>query len=422
MIERIPTRARQLTMELPDTPGGGFVFDLIVTLAHVFDHDGHQVLGHAFRTAMVADTLYTRLTDGEIDNNLFLAALLLDIGGSHLSPHVVRRLQNRPDALSQKSDVDIFFHAVWAADLLNEVPGLRDVSKLIRMHHEHIGGNGYPKGLRGSEIPLRAQVLRIADAFDLAMQSENRNVSAALEHLQLLQGDQFSESMYTCLVGALQDDLGQRVEDAAVTTGHIRGLRGRFDDLEVLSTWDAVERLLSVAAEIIDRRIASGHPGHTRRATNLSREIARSMGLSAFDRRDLTWASYLQNIGQALLPVHILNKPGRLEEDERAELNRHPSIGEDLVACIDGFQPILQVIRHHHENFDGSGYPDGKQGGEIPLAARIIRVADAFDAMTSDRPHHKRRDYRRAMRELRKGSGVQFDPGVVDALASTLMM
>ena len=422
MIERLPTRARQLTMELPDSPGGGFVFDLIATLAHVFDHDGDQPLGHAFCTAVVADAIYNQLTEGEHDNTLVLAALLADIGGSHLLPHVVRRLQNRPDALSQKSDVDIFFHAVWAADLLHEVPGLREVSNLIRMHHEHVSGTGYPKGLRDAEIPIRARVLRLADAFALALQGENNDMNAALAHVQLLQGDQFSASLCEVLATALRGDLKTRIADTTTVTDYLRSLRPRFVEFDVLSTWDAVERLLSVAAEIIDRRIASGHPGHTRRATTLAREIARSIGLSAFDRRDLTWASYLQNIGQALLPTSILTKPGRLEDSERLQLNRHPVTGEDLVSCIEGFQPILPVIRHHHENFDGSGYPDGKQGSEIPLAARIIRVADAFDAMTSDRPHHKRRDYRRAMRELRKVSGQQFDPAVVDALGNSLML
>jgi HD-GYP domain-containing protein (c-di-GMP phosphodiesterase class II) len=114
------------------------------------------------------------------------------------------------------------------------------------------------------------------------------------------------------------------------------------------------------------------------------------------------------------IPEHILCKAGPLSVDEWTVMRNHPIIGAQIIAPIAFLAETVELIRHHHEWFDGSGYPDGLEGDSIPLGARIFAVADSFDAMTSDRPYRGSIGVERALEELRSGAGSQFDPLVVD--------
>jgi HD-GYP domain-containing protein (c-di-GMP phosphodiesterase class II) len=112
----------------------------------------------------------------------------------------------------------------------------------------------------------------------------------------------------------------------------------------------------------------------------------------------------------------MLNKPAALTDDERAELQTHPARGAELVSRFSDYRTGRDLILHHHERYDGQGYPDGLKGDEIPLGARIIAVADAADAMMSDRPYRKALGLSDVMRELERNRGKQFDPAIVDAM------
>src|SRR5581483_3040757 len=122
---------------------------------------------------------------------------------------------------------------------------------------------------------------------------------------------------------------------------------------------------------------------------------------------------FLHDIGKVGIPEHILCKVGPLSAEEWNVMRAHPAIGAQIVAPIRFLGNAALVIRHHHERFDGSGYPDGLRGSDIPLAARIFAVADAFDAMTSDRPYRRALSVERAIEEICDGGGSQFDPDVV---------
>jgi HD-GYP domain-containing protein (c-di-GMP phosphodiesterase class II) len=116
------------------------------------------------------------------------------------------------------------------------------------------------------------------------------------------------------------------------------------------------------------------------------------------------------------VPEAVLRKPGPLDESERAVMACHVEWGAELLRHLPGCEGIAQVVRHHHERYDGGGYPDGLRNGQIPLASRIIAACDAFGAMTSDRPYRPALRKRQAIAELRDGAGSQFDPETVDAL------
>jgi len=143
--------------------------------------------------------------------------------------------------------------------------------------------------------------------------------------------------------------------------------------------------------------------------------LGRELGLGVAELDDLAQAADLHDVGKVAIPSSILDKPGPLEEEEWHWMRRHTLIGERMLAGAPALRNVARIVRATHERFDGTGYPDGIAGEEIPLAARVIAVCDAFDAMVSDRVYRRALSYEQAIRELERGAGTQFDPRVVSA-------
>lgn len=160
--------------------------------------------------------------------------------------------------------------------------------------------------------------------------------------------------------------------------------------------------------------------GHSLRVSRYAVAIGRQMGLPPDQMRDLELTGILHDIGKIGVPESILWKPGRLEPDEQKIMSIHPEKSAQMIEDIELFERVRLWVRHHHEHLDGSGYPDRLAGDLIPLGARAVLVADAYDAMTSDRPYRKSIGYERASQELRKYAGKQFDPQMVEALLSAV--
>lgn len=160
---------------------------------------------------------------------------------------------------------------------------------------------------------------------------------------------------------------------------------------------------------------------HSRRIAELSTAIASKMGLPQNHIEMLERASYLHDIGKIGVRESILLKPSRLSADEWAEMKNHPQLGSKIVSEMSDLGDIVHVILHHHERFDGKGYPNGLSGENIPILARILAVADAFDAMTSDRPYRKALSKKLAVKRLKEAAGCQFDPQIVKAFLDTIL-
>lgn len=156
--------------------------------------------------------------------------------------------------------------------------------------------------------------------------------------------------------------------------------------------------------------------GHSMRVTNVAMAIGRKMGLDDEQLNILRYGGILHDIGKIGIKEEILLKKDRLSDEERKVVQMHPVLGEKIIEPIDFLQPVRSIVRHHHEWMDGSGYPDGLQGEEIPLEARIVNAADTYDAVTSNRPYQKAVDNREAIEILRRYRGRQIDPRVCDAL------
>lgn len=153
--------------------------------------------------------------------------------------------------------------------------------------------------------------------------------------------------------------------------------------------------------------------GHSRRVTHYCLEIAKALGCSSEQLKTITRGACLHDIGKIGIPDAILLKPGKLTEEERVIMETHVRIGYELVRSIAFLADSAEIVLTHHERYDGTGYPQGLRGDEIPLSARIFAVADSLDAMTSDRPYRPALLYSAAREEITRESGRQFDPKVV---------
>jgi diguanylate cyclase (GGDEF)-like protein/putative nucleotidyltransferase with HDIG domain len=173
----------------------------------------------------------------------------------------------------------------------------------------------------------------------------------------------------------------------------------------------------SLARAVDARDVYTG--SHSQRVADLAARTALRLGLPEEEVELTRLAASLHDLGKLAIPEEILRKPGPLTDPERMVLERHPQIGFRMLESL-GVDPVADWVLHHHERWDGSGYPDGLPGDEIPLGARIIFVADAYDAMTSERVYRRRVDPDQAIAELRRCAGSQFDPGIVNALADEL--
>ncbi len=180
---------------------------------------------------------------------------------------------------------------------------------------------------------------------------------------------------------------------------------------------------LSQASQVLMRVLHEREPElheHQRGVAALSRVVGRRLGIGTDHLDELTRAAELHDIGKMAIPDEVLSKPGPLDEEGWAFMSRHTIIGERILGAADALRPIARIVRASHERWDGQGYPDGLAGEDIPLAARIVFACDAYDAMISERSYARSRPPAEALAELRRCSGTQFDPRVVNALCEVI--
>lgn len=194
-----------------------------------------------------------------------------------------------------------------------------------------------------------------------------------------------------------------RVEDA---TKHVEEVNRLY-----LST-------IETLAMAIDAKDQVTH-GHIRRVQLFALGLARELGVHEESQiKALEAAALLHDTGKLVVPEHILNKPGKLSTGEFEKMKRHASAGAEILSSIEFPYPVVPIVRHHHENWDGTGYPDGLRGTDIPIGARILAVVDCFDALTSDRPYRRKLEDSEAMQILLQRRGVMYDPLVVDTFVA----
>lgn len=155
--------------------------------------------------------------------------------------------------------------------------------------------------------------------------------------------------------------------------------------------------------------------GHSARVGDMSYLLGKKLGLAGIELEKVHIAAHLHDIGKIKIPASIIKKPGPLSRKEWEEIKRHPDYGHDILTQSRYLKTYAQIVRHHHERWDGNGYPAGLKGEEIPLGSRIIAICDTVDAMTFNRPYRKAFSLEETLREIKLNQGKQFDPAILEA-------
>jgi HD-GYP domain-containing protein (c-di-GMP phosphodiesterase class II) len=182
---------------------------------------------------------------------------------------------------------------------------------------------------------------------------------------------------------------------------------------------DAYLSTMKSLAQVVEAKDSTTR-GHLDRTQSYGVALARRIDPELADGPELAYGFFLHDIGKVGIPESILCKDGPLSPQEWSVMRTHPTIGAQIVAPIRFLGDASLVIQHHHERFDGTGYPGGLRAEAIPLSARVFSIADSFDAMTSDRPYRRALSVDRALGEIRDGAGTQFDPDVVDVFVDLI--
>ncbi len=227
----------------------------------------------------------------------------------------------------------------------------------------------------------------------------------------------------TAEIGRLRAALAQEARDAAAREQQLERYaadlresfkRERAQAEELRRSYKATVQALSNAVEARDAYTGK----HAERVTAYGLEVARVIGMSVEDAPELEFGFLLHDIGKVAIPDAILYKPEALTASERALMEQHPVIGAEIVRGIEFLSGAIQVVRSHHERWDGAGYPDRLSAEDIPLAARVFSVADVLDALTTDRPYRPASPLAVAREMITAETGRQFDPQVIDAFVS----
>jgi putative two-component system response regulator len=226
-----------------------------------------------------------------------------------------------------------------------------------------------------------------------------------------------TEDRVMALQAGADDVLAKPVERAELEARVRSGLRLNA----TYTNLDNAERVIYALAGAVEARGADAE-GHANRVADTSCLVGRRMGLPDAALDVLRRGALIHDIGKIAIPDAILLKPGPLSADEILRLEEHPVIGERIVRPLRSASELLPIIRHHHERFDGGGYPDGLAGARIPRLARIVAACDAFDALTTGRPYRPALSAKAALAVLVDGAGIQWDPQVVDALKREIQL
>jgi HD-GYP domain-containing protein (c-di-GMP phosphodiesterase class II) len=392
--------------------------DIVAALASILDHAATDDVPHHARVAAIAARMASHLRS--VDRlDVFYAGLLHDIGlmGSSRDPD---RWIN-PD---QQANLPMLrSHPLIGAQLVAQVPDLVTVAELIMDHHECVNGHGYPRGKVGDEISSGAQVLHFANVCDMVLREQGSpELIPLLDAVRRRTAPQVS----TPVADAGIETLGEPGFYAQLLAADdvrflVSSIVHRLAADDLITTEGQVTSLLELFAHVTD-----AHPadkiGHSRRVATLAVLVAMAMRLGKDVSTNVKWAGLVHDVGMVTVPKEILDKAGPLTPGELAEVRRHALATGRFIGTIRGLEEIAKVAASHGEAYDGSGYPHGLSGNEIPIEARILAVCDTFDALTSRRPYRDARETTLAIDILVKGSGSLFDPDVVDAAVPAFLV
>lgn len=393
-----------------------FFTELMMALALMMDLDENRKLYHGWRVGILAEKMAQKILP-EYRTQIFYAGLLHDIGAISLENYVTWYI----DQKEHFKNPILLKHPEKGAKVIREIEPLSIAADMIMDHHEYWDGSGYPHGAKGNAINIGGQILRIADTFDLlARVKPPLDFNGIKTALMGRRGSEFSDLMYELMIATLEeDDFFDKVISEKAVSEILPKVVRELPPIDLSSCKTDVENAAKVFAQVIDAK-HSYTAGHSERVASYTYEIAKGMGIEEKTAKRYEIAAYLHDAGKVAVPKSILDKPSSLTLEEFKLMKRHPVYTMEIVSMISELKDLVLVAGGHHERYDGFGYPEGLRGENIPLGARIMAVADSFDAMTSLRPYQKSRSRREAKEELARNAGSQFDPVVVKAAVGVL--
>ena len=407
-------------IDFPSSFAADFVSEFVK--ACELDNAGSEIY-HSWKVCIMACRIGKKLNfDRNLMKELFFSSLLHDIGGVMVGGHVIDLLTQIPDVYGQKSNFRIFVHPHRGETILGTFPTFRNISEIVGTHHEFFDGTGFPKGLKGNQIPVCSRIIRIVDAVDIASKVHSAEDSDELVSLLgIFSGEEFDPEIYEIFIDLVKNEaLFDAVKTDEAVEASMAELKKEMSDHYFLSSPDTLNRFFKMVASIADN-LTSSEYNHSLRVAELSVQIAYLMKLDESEILTIRWASFLHDIGKLAGNRSVYRKRDKLTEDEWLNVKAHPQRSYDILNKVAGMDKIAYYALYHHENHDGSGYPEGLKGDKIPLASRIMHVADAYDAITSNRPYHRKKQQEEALSELKKNVGKQFDPNVVEVFSKFLV-
>lgn len=297
------------------------------------------------------------------------------------------------------------------ADIAGKMRFSAEVQNGIRSLDEHWDGSGKPDGLAGADLPQLSNIALMAQVTDIFHSSQGPK--AALAEVVGRAGRWFDPTLVDALVTASKDpEFWTRLNDPDLED-HVFALDPSEETEALDETY--LDDIASAFADVVDAK-SPFTADHSSRVTLYSDMIAEELGLGADHRRWLRRAALLHDLGKLAVSNQILDKPGKPDEAEWAAIRSHPAFSRTILERVEAFRDIAPVAGAHHERLDGGGYPDGVSGAALCLEARILTVADVFDALSADRPYRAAMPIEKALGIMAKDVDKAFDPVCFAAL------
>jgi len=399
------------------TPTGrSFYAGLLDALTGVMGASNGYLKSHGPQVAMLGRQIARGMGMDEVDiARVTLAGVLADVGMIGLAE---RAWEEPTPVLDEETRERVRSHPSRSASTLGGIPHLEGLGEIVRHHHEWYDGSGYPDSLEGDHIPPGARVLRLADTI-VALSSErpSRPAFAAPQIRAIVEefrGVEFDPEVVDVWLD-LSAQGGIAPFEPHAFDRHVKLAAEQLvpENVSPLSS----DQLLEILASIIDAKDPYT-AGHSRRVAIFAVAVADQLGLEPEMKGTLWAAGYLHDLGKLAVPVRVLASPGRLNDEEVKLVKSHTTMGAEILSSIPSLRHLRTGARYHHEKWDGSGYPEGLAGHQIPLVPRILAIADAYDAMTTGRAYRAGRSHLEAMDEISHEAGHHFCPDVSAAFLS----
>ncbi|MBC7280936.1 HD-GYP domain-containing protein [Hoeflea sp.] len=447
-----------LTLAKPARPAAFRLADLLGALSYALDITEGQPEGHCIRCAFIGTRIGEALglTD-EVLKDLYYTLLLKDLGCSSNAARIcelyladdisfkrafktidgslssalrfvfartglesglseriraiVNILQNGGEI--SRSLIETRCHR--GADIAAQMRFSEAVQDGIRSLDEHWDGTGKPEGLKGDQIPLISRITLMAQVIDV-FRTDN-GAAAALREIEARSGTWFDPALVSAFVTAqAAPDFWEMLGSPNIAT-RVFAMKPAQQSEPVDE--DYLDDIAAAFSDVVDAK-SPFTADHSNRVTLYTDMIAEELGLGPDHRRWLRRAALLHDLGKLGVSNQVLDKPGKPDADEWASIRRHPAQSEAILRRVHAFHDIAPIAAAHHERLDGKGYPYGLKGDEICLEARILTVADVFDALSAERPYRAAMPISRALAILDADAGTGFDPACIAALRSGL--